>query len=161
MWRGVGYLPEAKMTWWWMPWDSLAIPLALLKCMQFYYRKYNGMDIRLFQLMLINNECGISSWVMPVTSIRYFPAKAKILIHLCQHKKLPHNNLIDDNTHNGCIFINPRPKSLPATVESSILLPWVKGDSIEAEAISCPPIALLSKPSISVKEKGQGVSPPF
>lgn len=44
-------------------------------------------------------------------------------------------------------------KSPPATVESSILLLWVKGDSVEAEAISCPPIALLSKPSISVKEK--------
>lgn len=85
-----------------------------------------------------------------------FFCQDEILIHLRQYRKLPHDNLIAGNTCDGCIFINSRPKSLPATVESSILLPWVKGDSIEAEAISCPPIALLSKPSISVKEKGQG-----
>ena len=44
--------------------------------------QWNGYQI-VFQFMLINNECSISSWVMPVTSIRYFPAKTKILIHLC------------------------------------------------------------------------------
>lgn len=53
------------------------------------------------------------------------------------------------------VSINLRYKSLPATVQSSILLPWVKGDSVEAEAISWPPIALLSKPSISVKEESK------
>lgn len=80
----------------------------------------------------------------------------EMLIHLCQHRKLPLNGLIAGNIWDVCIFINSRPKSLPATVESSILLPWVKGDSVEAEAISWPPIALLSKPSMSVKEKGEG-----
>lgn len=76
-----------------------------------------------------------------------------MLIHLRQHTKLPFNALTAGNIRDACIFINSRPKSLPATVESSILLPWVKGDSVEAEAISWPPIALLSKPSMSVKEK--------
>ena len=62
--------------------------------------QWNGYQT-VFQFMLIHNECGISSWGMPVTSIKYFPAKTKILIHLSQHKKRPHNNLIDDNTHDA------------------------------------------------------------
>lgn len=69
-----------------------------------------------------------------------------------------HSNFTPGNTYNLHAFTSYRSKALPATMESSILLPWVKGDSVEAEAINWPPMALLSNPSISVKEKGSGFS---
>lgn len=57
-------------------------------------------------------------------------------------------------------ILHSKVKLLPATMESSSLLLWVKGDSTEADAINWPPIALLSKPSISANHKSKVIPKP-
>ena len=103
--------------------------------------------------MLINNECPITNGMMLSNSHQALALQRRNLNSLMSVLETANNDLISTVTCNICTFINSRP--LPATVESSILLPWAKGDSVDAEAISWPPIALLSKPSMSVKEKEQ------
>lgn len=108
--------------------------------------EFNGLHF-----VLINNECSIVSWMMLSNFHQALVLQRQNLNSFMSALETTNNDLIASATCDVCIFINSRP--LPATVESSILLLWVKGDSVEAEAISWPPIALLSKPSISAKEK--------